>query len=86
MKILLRWLLDWAKPKHKAEQDTKRIPKAGERWIAFETDSSPWTTFYYSVRILDVKDGWVRFSESERSDRHMTIDSFLKNFQILDQK
>lgn len=44
-------MFGWLKP--------KRVPVAGERW--YFKDKSPWPT-KDGVRILDCKDGWVRYA------------------------
>ncbi len=37
-------------------------PKIGEKWILGKMTDDPWERRYPPVVILDVRDGWVRYS------------------------
>jgi hypothetical protein len=53
-------------------------PKAGEAWIRVICDSSPWPKHtMYEVKIIDVKNGWVRYYMSDFfPDERMKVDIF----------
>ena len=62
------------------DEKNKVIPKIGEEWLLSIKDKSPWDTTnkYPPVTILDVKDGWVRYSfVTIFTDQRMEIESFL---------
>lgn len=53
-----------------------QIPKAGEYW--YIPDKSPWPPKDRFVKVLDVKDGWVRYYIGEFfPDERVTISTFL---------
>jgi hypothetical protein len=58
-------------------------PKAGEQWRLSPTEADPWPQREPSpVKILDVKDGWVRYRLSEVfPDERKTIKDFLQIYQ-----
>lgn len=57
----------------------KRPPLPGELWEFKKGDGSPWPSKDYEpVKILDVRDGWVRYSmDGFFRDERMTVSSFM---------
>lgn len=56
------------------------IPKPGERWNL--SDKSPWPLNYPGVKILDVKDGWVRYYMGRIfPDERMKLEMFLSVYK-----
>lgn len=57
-------------------------PKPGEQW-GFKDfkNSSPWPKKGHTVKILDVKDGWVRYAfPSVFTDERHTIETFTRMY------
>jgi hypothetical protein len=42
-------------------QQPQREPKPGEFWAVEKHPQNPWANILEGARVLDVKDGWVRF-------------------------
>lgn len=61
----------------------KNYPKPGEEWNT-NPINDPWGGKKYPpVKILEVKGGWVRYSENETfSDERMEIDRFTAIYHI----
>lgn len=67
--------MKWFKKKEKKEVI---LPTTEEIWAI--KDESPWPTDK-RIKILDVKDGWVRYSHGVIfSDERLRLSSFLKIF------
>lgn len=58
-------------------------PKIDEIWKIKDKDGSPWPNSYSAYsKILDVKDGWVRYHINEiYPDNRMKISSFVSGHQ-----
>ncbi len=79
--MIRRWILRklFGNPAEcKARIHDCETPKAGEVWIRAIYDSSPWPKrALYEVKIIDVKNGWVRYYLGEFfPDERMKIDIF----------
>lgn len=61
-------------------------PKAGEKW-RLPTESNPWPSpEYRPVKILEVKDGWVKYRINEIfPDERRRMDDFLKLYRPVPQ-
>ena len=64
----------------------ERIPVAGEYWVAKGLDDPFPKKEYTSVKILDVKEGWVRydFGGNIFRDERLRLHSFLYCYQPVD--
>lgn len=63
---------------HKVTTETK--PQIDEVWIKKSDD--PWGVTGHVVKILDVRDGWVRYHfNAHNPDNRKTIKSFIKYYQ-----
>lgn len=59
----------------------KIIPAAGEQW-ALHIDGDPFPSRYGPVTILEVKEGWVRYSfRSVFLDERKPLESFLNIYK-----
>lgn len=68
--------------KKKNVEKLSAIPKVGEKWFFKSNDGSPWPSQYFPVTILDVKDGWVRYSfHSVFTDERHKISTFTNMYQ-----
>jgi hypothetical protein len=59
-------------------------PKVSEKWSLKQTDGDPWSRKKYDpVTIIDVKDGWVKYSMggSFFDDERMEIKTFVKIYE-----
>lgn len=66
--------------KERRERKEKQIP-IGSKWFFVGRDKSPWRNSdkgAFSITILDVKDGWVRYAHKALfTDERLEIDIFL---------
>jgi hypothetical protein len=76
-KLILRELFG-APERHNSPSCRQELPKNGEVWIRSIYDESPWPKrTLYEVKIIDVKNGWVRYYLGEFfPDERMKIDIF----------
>jgi hypothetical protein len=61
------------------------IPHPGELWIFDHPDGSPWPREPGPiVTILEVRDGWVRYKNSDEvwPDEHTTLKTFCKLYKL----
>jgi len=71
-------MFNWFKKVEKeVEKEVVKEPEVGERWVF--NDDDPWGGKKFPpVKILDVKDGWVRYYIGHYySDERREMDSFL---------
>ena len=67
----------------RAKKTPVKTPAKGENW--YIEDESPWPPDTTVVRILDVKDGWVRYWINDKlPDNRMGMDMFLDCFKKVD--
>ena len=58
---------------------------AGETWEFVDLPGDPWGNKPFRVRILDVRDGWVRYSMGRVfPDERRTIKSFVSMYRRVD--
>ena len=58
----------------------RRIPKQGELWTF--KDDSPWPN-KFTVRILEVKEGWVRYWMSQdMDDNRLKLSTFISLYEV----
>lgn len=56
------------------------MPRIDELWQTY--DGSPWPTTRAPVRIVDVRDGWVRFSPTDwPADMRSLVSTFVRCHQ-----
>jgi hypothetical protein len=61
-------------------EEPKTLPCKGEAWVMI--DKSPWGSKRPAIKILDYKEGWVRYYMGPiYSDERMELETFLKIFQ-----
>lgn len=73
-------------PDPQYNSEGKRIPVAGEKcWRLDNSDGSPFPPKkrYDAVKILEVRDGWVRYALSSTifNNERSTIDSFTRAYR-----
>lgn len=52
----------------KKEKKEKKLPVTGETWTLISANNGPWPSkTTHPINILDVKDGWVRYSIGDGS-------------------
>ena len=66
--------------------DAQTTPKAGESW-QLPSEATPWGPKTYSpVKILDVRDGWVRYDMGGVfRDERMKLDAFMQYYRKYQQ-
>lgn len=70
-------------PVSRAKKIPVQTPAKGESW--YMEDESPWPPDAQFVRILDVKDGWVRYWAGDKDpDNRMDMRWFLDCFKKVD--
>ena len=61
------------------------LPAAGETWRLYIDDGSPWPVRGVTASILDVKDGWVRYSMGGWfNDERLKLSEFLHCYRKVD--
>jgi len=66
--------------KPKANPEEKLKPNPGESWTLI--DNSPWPQNYPPVKILAVKDGWIRYDMPPVfMDQRMKLKDFLRIYK-----
>lgn len=74
---------------HKFKREDKvaevKLPEVGEVW--YLRDGSPWVKMNCPAKILDVRDGWVRYKLNDiiYQDERMQIKSFVSCYQYVPQ-
>lgn len=65
----------------KSREQNKNIPKHNDLWI-LNDDKSPWEPQNIPVTILDVHDGWVKYSIGILTDNRMDLKIFLRIYKL----
>jgi hypothetical protein len=69
-------LLKFWKPERK---ESYSVPAKGDKWILRTDNGDPWGCKFPPVKVLDVKDGWVRYKIGDIifTDERMKIEQFV---------
>lgn len=66
-----------------------RYPKIGELWVFKNLSSDPWSdTKKIDVKIIDVKDGWVRYARQGTTlfqDKRMQLSCFVNIYELKEE-
>lgn len=78
-------IIQWIKKIFGRKSSPERLPKPGETWWLDRSDQSPWesTMEPAPVKILDQREGWVRYSMGGLTfrDERMRVSSFIKIYK-----